>query len=354
MISDLRCLHGLLIAAAGTLFFATLLAFWKMRVRHAEVKHVFLTILAAAAFYMVACEVFPHKRLIPLPELDFVSTPIEDVELKIRAVSARSIGASIAVFAAGLFSYYLCGLTTERGILKMDEVIGARNGLLGEKELNHAPHHAVPKAQIRFWLLLALLPILLGFVLLWPQSWLLTFSVTVCDFNGLVLASDHIIWSVLAFVVGKTVSTFIRYLTQPTYLISSSVHVWTNFCWLYGSGLLACAWVFWVLAHDVLMLFIYKATMLTQTQQSLDSIVVDGVSKGFNVVTGPLADVLLNDVFSRRTPVGNALDELLHTQLLLYVKVVDDSMWIILLWAVVIFPFFKGVVMYYTWRTKTA
>lgn len=342
----------MLLLAAGAPCLVTLHAYNSLHLKHAEVKHIFHSVIAASAAYFITCAFLPHGYLIPIPKIDFILTPIEEVESKIITSAVRSSVLTMALVVIGLTTYYMAGPFTERGIVKLDELIESKRTEMGEKDSHKPTMHRTIKKRFNMSFLGGFGLTLLAYVAVWPSNWILSFSYTICEYNSFVLATDHVYWAILTFSLAKTTSTLIQYLNHPTQLISNGVHVWTNFCWFYGTSLLAAAAVFWALALDVLMVYLYKATMLIQHHQSLNNMVVNGVPKQFNFLTGFMADFLLEGAFTRGDAEGSALNSLLHEQLRLYERVIDDSMWIILLWVIVLFPFCKCAVVYYTLRTK--
>lgn len=339
---ELTGLHGSLLCAAGVACSITALAYRRLKLKHFEIKRPLLRVMAACAAYIIACVATPHGRLIPLPNIDFNETPVELIESIMRISALHNSAISMMVCAAGLTVYYASGPVTEKCIMKMDEVLmkddekGAR--LLRLRE------HLQGKSFLTFIIILT------SFVAFWPTNWLLSFTYTIAKYDEIELTTDHLYWAVLTFALAKTISALIHYLSHPTKLFSNGVHLWIHLCWFYGTTLAAGAAVFWAVAQDVLLVYMYKAAMLIQHQQGPDIILVDGIPKHFNVFTGPMADFLLEGVFSHKR--GSALITLLHEQLKLYEKVIDDSLWIVLLWVTVLFPFCKVVAVYFTLRGK--
>lgn len=339
---ELSGVHGSLLCTAGVSCLITAFAYRRLKLKHPEIKRPLLGVMAACAAYIIACVITPHGRLIPLPKIDFNETSADLIESIMRISALHNSAVSMMVCVAGLAIYYASGPFTEKCVMKMEEVLTKDN----EKGARMLRLRERLQGKSFFTFII----ILISFVTFWPTNWLLSFTYTIAKYDEIVLTTDHLYWGLLTFALAKTISALIRYLSHPTKLFSNGVHLWIHLCWFYGTTLAAGAAVFWAVAQDVLLVYIYKAAMLIQHQQGPDIILVDGVPKHFNIFTGPMADFLLEGVFSHKR--GSALITLLHEQLRLYEKVIDDSLWIVLLWVTVLFPFCKGVAIYFTMRGK--
>lgn len=339
---ELGGLHCLLPLTAGAACLFTSVAYRRLELKHPEITRLFYTTIAVSALYVSAYLVTLHGWLIPLPSIDFVETPIEEVEARIRSSAMTTTLTGMAVFSGLLACYYKAGLVMENGITKMDELL-LRDP---EKDLRTKSGKSLPNGCS----VLTFAIIFIMFVALWPSSWLFTFSYTIFEYDGIEVTTDHLFWAINTFALAKTISALLHCWARPTLLFSNGVHVWINICWFYGMALVAAVSAFWALSHDVLLVYLYKATMLIQHKQRLDSITVNGVPSQFNKLTGPMADFLLEGVFTRTD--GASVISRLHEQLSVFEGVIDHSIWIVFLWITVLFPFCQVMAVYLTLRGK--
>lgn len=335
---ELGGLHYLLPLTAGASYLITSVAFKRLQVNHPEIARLFYTSVAVSALYVIAYLVIPHGWLIPLPSIDFAETPIDEVEARIRDSARITTLVGMAVFSGLLACYYQAGLIVENGITKMDELL-MRDP---EKDLRTKSEKCLPNGCS----VLTFAIIFIMYVALWPSSWLFTFSYTIFEYDGFEIATDHLFWAINTFAIAKTISAILHCWRRPTLLFSNGLHVWIHIFWLYGMAVMAAVSVFWALSHDVLLVYLYKATMLVQHEQRLDSITLNGALNQFNRLTGPMADFLLEGIFS--TTDGSSVISRLHEQLSVFEGVIDHSIWIVFLWIAVLFPFCKVMAVYFT------
>ncbi|KAK8442306.1 hypothetical protein RJF_3073 [Candidozyma auris] len=336
-----------------------LYAYKGLPLKRARINCIFITIVSSSAIYALACAIMPSGVLIPTPDFDFASAPISSVEDILRHAIRVSHSLGIVALAFILGLYYSIGSSTEKGLECLDDSLyHGRGQESGEKlyravHFNHTKHRSV-RFQDFLGNCFTMTGILSCFVAFWPANWLLAFSHTIYEYHGCSIVTDHILWSMFAFALAKTCFTCIKNLSVPCRSFSNGVQVWTNFCWLYGTGLIVVAGVFWALASDVMMVYMYKATALIQQNQRLDSVIVAGIPKQFNFVTSAMAEFLLDNVFSHQSSESVALSEVLQQSISVFARAMDDSIWIIMLWIAVLSPLFKGVVVHYTIRNKMA
>lgn len=174
--------------------------------------------------------------------------------------------------------------------------------------------------------------------LIFPLSWLLSFSYTVFSANGFVLATDHLLYSIITFSLLETIDKCAYHMPCPIPGYSNAIAVLTRFCVFYGALVIACCSLFLAFANDVMMIFVYKSVLLLSHYGMAHSVVLDRA----NIISSSLADYLVDTTFALYDPENLKLAYYLASQTAQYRSILVDSLWTMLFWIMVIVPFVIG------------
>lgn len=175
---------------------------------------------------------------------------------------------------------------------------------------------------------------LVSVFLLYPLSWLLSFSYTFYEANGFVLGSEHILFALIIFALCEAFEKCCGDFDYSAAGFSNTTIVLLRFCAFYGAMLIGCGSVFLLYANDVMMIFVSKSILLQTQGGTAENIILER----FNFVSSSLADYLVDTTLALYVPDLTDFAQFLATQTDAYRTIFVDSWWTLLFWQTVVVP----------------